>query len=134
MEIWEHVLLPLLGAVVGIVASSGFWAWVIKREDRSRERDCATAARDEMILGLGHDRIMYLSEKYLAIGDITADEYENLHSYLYEPYLKMGGNGGAKRNMEKVYKLEVKRVRKEENRFEYYDRSNTEEKGEKNNE
>ena len=116
MEIWEHVFLPLLGAVVGILASSGFWAWVIKRDSK-------TEARDEMILGLGHDRIMDLSEQYINLGEITADQYENLHTYLFEPYTRMGGNGGAKRNMEKVYKLEVKRtisLKKEEARVEYY--------------
>ena len=63
-------------------------------------------ASKEMILGLAHDRIMYLCMFYLDRGDwITHDELENLEEYLFKPYLKMGGNGTAKVLMERVVKL-----------------------------
>ena len=38
-------------------------------------------------------------------GYITKDEYENLHDYLYEPYLAEGGNGTAKKVMSEVERL-----------------------------
>ena len=38
---------------------------------------------------------------------ITQDEYENLYEYLYSPYIKMGGNGSAKRVMQEVEKLPI---------------------------
>lgn len=60
-----------------------------------------------MLLGLGHDRIIYLSMKFVDKGEITQGEYENLHAYLYEPYKKMGGNGTAERWMQEVNKLRI---------------------------
>lgn len=58
-----------------------------------------------MLVGLAHDRILYLGMSYVQRGYITKDEYENLYDYLYKPYLKMGGNGYAKRVMGEVDKL-----------------------------
>ena len=37
-----------------------------------------------------------------------ADEYENLNTYLYEPYKKLGGNGSALRVMQEVNKLPIR--------------------------
>ena len=61
--------------------------------------------RTQMLVGLGHDRIMYLGMHYIERGWITRDEYENLVDYLYKPYEMMGGNGSAKRVIEEVKKL-----------------------------
>ena len=44
---------------------------------------------------------------YIERGEITRDEYENLHDYLYVPYQKMGGNGSAARVMAEVEKLKI---------------------------
>lgn len=55
--------------------------------------------KTEMLIGLAHDRIIYLGMQYIERGSITKDEYENLNDYLYKPYFKMGGNGAAKRVM-----------------------------------
>ena len=60
-----------------------------------------------MLLGLGHDKIMYLGMKYVERGYITRSEYENLVEYLYKPYKKMGGNGVAERLIREVDKLEI---------------------------
>ena len=60
-----------------------------------------------MILGLGHDRFIFLGMKYVEKGEITQGEYENLNKYLYEPYKKMGGNGTAERLMQEVNKLRI---------------------------
>lgn len=91
----------LASIVIAVAASSGFWAYIMSRKDRK-------SVQSQMILGLGHDRIVYLCRKYIEKGYITADEYENLYVYLYEPYEKMGGNGSAKRLMEHVKKLPIR--------------------------
>ena len=62
-----------------------------------------------MLVGLAHDRITHLGMEYLTRGYITQDEYENLNDYLYQPYEKMGGNGSAKRIMEEVRKLPMRK-------------------------
>lgn len=84
-----------------VLASSGFWAYMMKRSER---KDLKT----EMLIGLGHDRIMFLGMHYIERGYITRDEYENLYEYLYKPYEKIGGNGSAKRIMTEVNKLPIR--------------------------
>ena len=60
-----------------------------------------------MLIGLGHNRIVYLGMMYIERGYITKDEYENLNDYLYKPYAKMGSNGSAKRIMNEIDKLPI---------------------------
>ena len=83
MDGWMQILLTVFSSVL---ASSGLWAYIAKRAEK---KDVKT----EMLIGLGHDRIMYLGMSYIDRGWITSDEYENLYEYLYKPYEKMGGNG-----------------------------------------
>ena len=83
-----------------MIASSGFWAYIQKR---SEKKDVKT----QMLVGLAHDRILFLGMSYIEQGFITRDEYENLYEYLYRPYEKMGGNGSAKRAMQEVNKLPI---------------------------
>ena len=97
MESWLQILLTIFSSVL---ASSGLWAYVTKRLEK---KDVKT----EMLIGLGHDRIMYLGMAYIERGYITSDEYENLYEYLYKPYEKMGGNGSAKRIMNEVNQLPI---------------------------
>lgn len=87
--------------VCSVIASSGFWAFIQKISDK---KDIKT----QMLIGLGHDRIISLGMTYIDRGWITQDEYENLYEYLYKPYEKMGGNGSAKRIMDEVNKLEIR--------------------------
>lgn len=87
--------------VCAVLASSGFWAWLVKRNDK---KDVKT----QMLLGLAHDRIIFLEMKYIERGYLTRDEYENLYKYLYKPYEAMGGNGSAKRLMDIVNTLPIK--------------------------
>lgn len=90
----------LVTIVCSVIASSGFWTFIIKRNEKND-------ASKKMILGLGHDRITCLGMSYINRGEITQSEYENLHKYLYEPYKAMGGNGSAERIMEEVQKLKI---------------------------
>lgn len=100
MEPWmKEVLLPI---VLAMLASNGLWALIGKRRNKNDvERN--------MLVGLAHDRIIHLGMVYVTRGYITQDEYENINDYLYQPYEKMGGNGSAKRVMEEVRKLPIKR-------------------------
>lgn len=98
MEQWLQLVVTIFCSVL---ASSGLWAYMMKRAER---RDVKT----EMLIGLAHDRILYLGMEYIERGWITRDEYENLHDYLYVPYQKIGGNGSASRVMVEVNKLPIK--------------------------
>lgn len=93
---WELVVTILCS----VIASSGFWAFITKIGEKKD-------VRTQMLIGLGHDRIIYLGMKYIEKGEITQSEYENLHKYLYEPYKKMGGNGSAERIMKEVDNLKI---------------------------
>lgn len=88
--------------VCSVLASSGFWAYIQKRGDKND-------LRTQMLIGLGHDRIIYLGMSYIERGWITQDEYENLYDYWYKPYEQMGGNGSAKKVMDEVDKLPVRK-------------------------
>ena len=95
MNDWIQIL-------IAVLASSGFWTLITKLTERKD-------VKNEMLVGLAHDRILYLGMIYVERGYITQDEYENLHDYLYVPYEKMGGNGSAKRVMNEVDKLPIKK-------------------------
>ena len=86
--------------LVSFLGSTGLWAFLSKWLDNR-------SAQSKLIVGLAHDRIVYLGMQYIDRGWITRDEYENLHDYLYVPYEKMGGNGSAKRVMMEVEKLPI---------------------------
>lgn len=94
----KEIVIALLSA---IIASSGFWALVIKRVDTKDNYK-------KLVVGLGHDRIMALGMRYIERGSITTEEYENLYEYLYKPYKECGGNGSAERIMQEVNKLPIK--------------------------
>ncbi len=87
--------------ICSVLASSGFWAYIQKRSEKND-------LRTQMLIGLGHDRIINLGMTYIERGWITQDEYENLYEYLYKPYQEMGGNGSAKRVMTEVMNLPIK--------------------------
>lgn len=95
MTPWIQIVITVFTSVL---ASSGLWAYLAHRTDR---RD----AKTQMLVGLAHDRILYLGTSYIERGYISNDEYENLHDYLYKPYQKIGGNGSAERVMNEVNRL-----------------------------
>lgn len=97
----DGLLQLMIAVITSLVASSGFWAFVQKRGDKKD-------GVKQMLIGLGHDRIIALGLSYLERGDwITQDEYENLHDYLYVPYRGIGGNGSAERVMQDIDKLRI---------------------------
>jgi hypothetical protein len=100
MPTWAQILVAVSVAVIG---SNGLWAFMQSRRDKKD-------AKTRMILGLGHDRIIYLCIRYIERGWISNDEYEDLVKYLYGPYKEMGGNGTAEKLMNEVKKLPIHRI------------------------
>lgn len=91
----------LVTVVCSVFASSGLWALISKRMDKN-------TAESKMLKGLGHSEIVRFGMAYIERGWITKDEYEDLYTYLYEPYKNLGGNGSAERIMEEVKKLPIR--------------------------
>lgn len=98
MSAWIQMVVTVVCAVI---ASSGFWAYIQRRGEKKD-------VKARLLVGLAHDRILFLGMSYIERGFITRDEYENLYEYLYRPYEKMGGNGSAKRVMQEVNKLPIR--------------------------
>lgn len=89
--------------VCSVIASSGFWSYIQKKRDKKDDKT-------DLLIGLAHDRIVYLGMKYIEQKYITQDEYENLNDYLYKPYKKLGGNGSGDRIMQEVNKLPIRKA------------------------
>ena len=99
MEPWLQIIITTLSS---ILASSGLWTYMMKKAEKKD-------VKAEMLVGLAHDRILYLGMDYIERGYITQEEYENLHGYLFKPYEKMGGNGSVKRIMKEIDNLPIKK-------------------------
>lgn len=85
----------ILIALISAFSSSGVMSLVIfllQRRDKKKEKE---SAQSRMIIALGHDRIVNLTDKYVRRGGITLKEKKNL-KYLGDPYFDGGGNGDAK--------------------------------------
>ena len=107
-----HELIILFISMGGsIFASAGFWSFITYW---CNKKDQNKSAEAKMLLGLGHDRILYLGSIYLKEKGITKDEYENLYDYLYLPYKELGGNGTAKKIIDDVQKLPIVQSHDEE--------------------
>jgi len=96
-----HLLEIVFTGLFTFLASSGFWVFMEKR------RGLKGSSR-RLLMGLAHSRIVSLSLRYIHRGWISQDEHENLCSYLYQPFMEMGGNGATKRLMVEIDKLPIK--------------------------
>jgi hypothetical protein len=91
--------LPLLLAIsTTVIASSGFWTYVISRKSNK-------SAIARLLMGLAHDKISQQGMAFVDQGTISHDEYEAFIQYLYLPYKELGGNGLADKIKEEVDKL-----------------------------
>lgn len=111
MVLTEATIIAIISGIFGL---SNLAMFLIQRYDQKHSKD---RPEYQMILGLGHDIIVTKGEQYIKRGCITKDEYENLNEYLYQPYLKMGGNGTAKKIMSEIEKMPLRDscdVKKEE--------------------
>lgn len=92
------IVLTILSA---FIASSGFWAYILQRHKDEK-------LWKKLLLGLAHDRILFLSMQAINRGSISREEFNNLHEFIYMPYRLMGGNGTTTRMMDEVNKLPIK--------------------------
>ena len=96
----------IFALICAIFASTGFWTLVNNIwQSHSKKRSQET----RLLLGLAYDRIITLSSFYIKKGSISTEEYHDLYHYLYEPYANSGGNGTAKRLIEEVGRLPIRR-------------------------
>lgn len=95
MSTWAPLVLT---ALVSVLASSGFWAYV---QHRGESKDATT----KLMMGIAYEHITTYGIGYINRGWITKDEYEELTKYFYNPYKELGGNGVAERVMNEVAKL-----------------------------
>lgn len=100
----------VLTAVITALTSSGVMSliiYLIQRRDKKREKEEANnSAQSRMLLGLGHDRIIYLTDRFVRRGAITLKEKRNL-KFLCDPYFDLGGNGDCQIGYDACLKLPV---------------------------
>lgn len=83
----------IVSLIVAVFASTGFWSFVTRLlEKKSTEKSLERQA----LLGLLHDRVYTLGNKFIADKKISTADYDNF-IYLYEPYDKLHGNGTGKK-------------------------------------
>lgn len=90
----------VLTFVTALLASSGLWAFLGNRLERNN-------AERELIVGIGHIELVFFGMQYIERGWITRDEYETMQG-LYEPYVKLGGNGSGTKIMKELEKLPIR--------------------------
>lgn len=101
------VLNDFLAVLGGFLAGSGgFWVYLTHRQ-KKRE------AIDSLIMGLAHDKIVYLGMRYIEKGFVTKDEYDDLFKYFWEPYHALGGDGSAERIVRLVDMLPLRPERRQ---------------------
>lgn len=99
----------VLLAIIGSNALFTFLTFLITRYDnKKKDKNDELKRQSDMLLGLGHDRIMHLCSKYIERKYITQSEYEDLLTYLYKPYVALGGNGTAEKLMREIESLELR--------------------------
>lgn len=85
----------VLTSITSVLASSGFWAYLQRKDTR---RDATT----RLLMGLAYDQLTRLGLMYMHRGSITKDEFEDYRKYFFDPYKALGGNGVAERIMRDV--------------------------------
>lgn len=105
----ETLVLPVLTIVAGIITSlitsQGLWGHLSSKRQKN-------SAESDLLLGLAHTRIMGLCERYIERGWITPEEYEDLITYLYHPYLELGGNGTVKKMVDnEINRLPIQHIK-----------------------
>lgn len=103
-----QVIEGVLTVAVSVMASSGMWAYFTKRAEAKGAKVEMKSAQTQLLLGMAHDRIVYIGMKYINRGWIYKDEYQDFMRYLYKPYSKFGGNGLADKVVNEVKSLPFK--------------------------
>ena len=94
----------VITVILGIFGSGTFCSLLtlgLNRHWQQKDQKAArSTAESRMILGLGHDKILYLTDRFVKRGAITLE-------YLYVPYKDLGGNGDCKIGYDACQKLRI---------------------------
>ena len=90
----------ILTIITALLASSGLWAFLGKKLERNN-------SERELLVGIGHIELVFFGMQYIERGWISRDEYETMQD-LYEPYVKLGGNGSGTKIMKELEKLPIR--------------------------
>lgn len=100
----------IIVAIIAALTSSGVSSIIIylmQRHDKKRDKEAENdSAQSKMLLGLGHDKLLYLTDKYVKRGAITIKEKRNL-KFLVQPYFELGGNGDCEIGYDACSKLPI---------------------------
>ena len=92
----EPGLQTIITAVITALTAAGVVSLILEflqRRDRQKEKEeSMESAQAKMLLGLGHDRILSITDRLVKRGAITLKEKRNLE-YLWKPYSSLHGNG-----------------------------------------
>lgn len=97
------VFLTILGGF--LAGSGGFWVYLRSKYEK---RDSRKDALDKLLMGLAHDKIIFLGITYLEKGWVNEDDYQDLFKYFWEPYKALGGDGSAERIINLVQMLPLR--------------------------
>lgn len=95
----------IVAIVVSIMASTGFWQFLINWYNHKRAK---TGATIKMLLGITNKTICESCQEYIDRGYITTEEYKDLKKYLCEPYFELGGNGTVERLVKEIDQIPIR--------------------------
>lgn len=108
----------LIGAIIiAAFGSTGLWTVINqiitsvlekkKAISENQEEKIKTILKptNDMVLGLGYDRLIHACNKHIDKGWIDPDSLADIDRYLYRPYRELGGNGTAEMLFDKVKAL-----------------------------
>ena len=97
----EPILQLIIAVITSVLASSGVWTLIMKRMEKKDNKT-------KLLLGIAQNLIIERAEKICSRGKfITEDEYSEVVEYLYKPYAELGGNGVAKRWVDRLESLKI---------------------------
>lgn len=111
--------------IVAVLGSTGLWTVINQHfftalqkktlsEKQKEEIKDILKPMNDMVLGIGFDRLIHVCNKYIDKGWIDIDELNDINKYLYSPYRELGGNGTAEMLFRKLEALPNKPPEKEE--------------------
>lgn len=79
---------------------------LISMEETNKKQSDLINLQAQALIGLGHDKLVRLTNKLIKRGAITVKEKANLKA-IYYPYKKLGGNGDGEEGFQVCMKLPV---------------------------
>ena len=113
---WEFAITGTITLLVGIFGSTGFWSWKVAKREKNSEVykkideienkvDSYIENMQQMVMGQTYVNIVRTCEYWIKRGWAEQDDIRDLEHYMYDPYIKWGGNGTAERLFKQVCEL-----------------------------